>query len=205
MENESLKPSEKKPEKKEDPFARLRGHLKQSTRGMELRKDLFFVLDASGSMNSSCENGKSKEAAVREVVDNVLKEYAGRVNMNLVSFNTDAKLLSDLSLYNSFGGTNIEAGLFEVLPHSQVVLLSDGGETCGSARKRIPWLVENAVTVHCIGVGIDHSGEMLLKEIADKTGGFYAGIDANFSQIFETFKKLASKAVAALTVGGSNA
>jgi len=204
MENESVTKSEKKVEQKEDPFARLRGHLKQAQRGTLVKKSLFLVLDRSGSMASPCENGTPKYTAVRKVVDDVISEYTTKVRISTVAFDSSADILQDLNDYRPIGGTNIEEGLRLIEPGSQAVLLSDGDETDGRAMRAVEVLVRDKTVVHCIGVGVEGLGEQLLKDIAAQTGGFYAGIDANFSQIFETFKKLASKAVAALTAGDTN-
>lgn len=189
-----------------DPFARLRAQLKGFKAGSMAMKTVYLVLDASGSMNSYCNTKsgemKSKSEAVKAVVQDVLSTYGSKVRFQQIKFAYDADYLVSLNDYNPGGGTNIQASLV-LLQESgaHAVLLSDGGETTGSARAELPRLIQAGIVVNTIGVGVDLEGERLLREIAEKTGGAYAGIDADVSAIFETFKKLVSKAVAALTAG----
>lgn len=205
-----LEKSKTEPKKQEgqtvDPFARLRAQLKGFKAGSMATKTVYLVLDSSGSMSAYCNTRSgqniSKRDAVRNVVQDVLSTYSSRVNLAQIKFSDLAEPIVSLNDYYGGGGTNIQAGLQLLqINGAHAVLLSDGGETQGSARTDIPRLVDAGIVVNTIGVGVDPGGEALLREIAEKTGGAYAGIDADVSAIFETFKRLVSKAVAALTAG----
>ena len=191
-----------------NPFDRLRASMKKmAPNGVVKGGRLYLVVDGSSSMCDYCTAGVSgsgpKYEAVKKVITDIQTKYAGHIPLDLIEFTKGARQLQGLDSYPLGGGTDILPALqLLTIPGSQVVLLSDGDSTNHTGIvAELPRLKAANIVVNCIGVGVSSSGRALLERIAFETGGAYVGIEADLQLIFDTFKALASKAVAALTAG----
>lgn len=164
--------------------------------------DAAFVLDSSGSMSSNDPQGFRRTAS-KNFVDALLTEDRGAV----VGFAGSGRLLQGLTgdkaalkaaidRINSFGGTNIGAGVSVGLTElarstdparaQLMILLTDG---VGSYNPALTAQAGAAgVTIYTIGLGRSVD-EDLLRTIARETGGTYNQVD-DASDLPEVFREI---------------
>jgi Ca-activated chloride channel family protein len=161
---------------------------------------LTFLVDTSGSMNSSDKLGLVKQS-LRYLVGNLrpgdtvaLATYAGNVRKVL-----DPTAASELDVINSAiealsagGGTAMSSGVdvayamadaaFVRGHENRVIVLSDGDATIGRASheqilRQIEGYADKGVTLSTIGVGMGNYQDTLMEQLADQGDGNYFYID----------------------------
>ncbi len=150
--------------------------------------DICMVLDRSGSMAG--EPMLNLVAAVKNFIENM--EEGTR--LSLTAFDDEAERLSELTgdtaalmmaadgLADSYGGTNITAGIEEgtaVLQEAEgsrfMLLMTDGQSSIDFGA--VDAAAAAGITIYTVGFGDVNDG--LLQEIADRTGGQYIRADSS--------------------------
>jgi len=152
-------------------------------------KDVFFVLDTSGSMRGE------KLAQAKRAVEYVLDNLNDHDRFNIVAFSTATRLFAShprsrteiakartfVSELKAGGGTNIDRALEEALVQTTkarpqfVILLTDGLATEGERRtekivERVDGLASDAVRLFAFGVGYEVN-TLLLDTISQRHHG----------------------------------
>ncbi|MCB1063671.1 MAG: VWA domain-containing protein [Verrucomicrobiae bacterium] len=171
--------------------------------GVPTSGDVLFLIDASGSMNSSYAqgNGQSRFDAVIEALISTINRLASSQNFSVVTFDSDvawtdgswalkpatapnkqamiASLQTEVAGKRS--GTNYEAAFaaatrFTPNP-TRVIFLTDGNPTSDTYSDEIEVLASMNISVDSIGIDLDANGLLRLEEIAIATDGVWVNLE----------------------------
>lgn len=179
--------------------------------GIKPVRNIVFVIDESGSMLQSDQQGLRRTAA-QELVSQMDKDN----RVALVSFSDTAAVAQGLTplknendraaviaaiggLEVTTGGTDISAAMREALgvidtgggtdSGAMVILLSDGVSQFDTATELVPY-TSRGIVVNTIGLALtDSGGTQLLQDIALTTGGQYYDV-ADAERLGDVFRQI---------------
>ncbi len=168
----------------------------------------IILIDVSGSMNESCENGISKLENVKQSLPG-LRPQKGCVSFGLIAFSDEGypimypttnfnRLLVEAQSLLVSGMTNIPSAIREGLKmmsdflssHHRLILMTDGSnnEETYNMEREIEHCISSHTIVDTIGFG-KSADTTLLKSIAERTGGIFQTA-TSVMQLAESYRKL---------------
>ncbi len=172
----------------------VRGFLENVSGGIA-RQDVVFTIDSSGSMSWNDPNDLRKEGA-KAYVDLLVPDDRAAV----VDFDSSARLVNDhhlssdypqvkadIDTIDSFGGTLLVSGLDAALDELQgfglpfhqwvVIFLTDAQSIFEDDEILVPLAIQRAVSlgvrIYTVGLNVSPFSEVIMKDIAEQTGGAY--------------------------------
>ncbi len=196
-------------EKRKQTLADRLKNQASSLQQSRLEELCIILIDVSGSMRDRCEDGKQKIEAVQQALPQ-LQVYGHKVAYGLVTFSSGAHplqtptsnfglILGQIEGVQCDSMTNISAALgcgLEMFLGKQVekrrmILLTDGqaNEEVSYLEGCVKRCIEDKVIIDTISFGKD-ADEMLLREIAKRTGGMFYSAKGGVKSLAEVYAKL---------------
>lgn len=193
-------------------FSAINSILSTGSSQNQVRRNIVFILDSSGSMKESDPdnirlNALASLAGEMELFDNVLifdfDSNVSWINSDNYSQSNKNRLRNEIMAIDADGGTNIgqafrftseilqQTGLVE---NTTVVLLTDG---MGDYSGEVKWFTDKKIPVFTISL-MDNINEILLNSIAKETNGIYFKAHSEFDIIdayYSITSKLSSRAI----------
>lgn len=176
------------------------------------RRQVLFVLDASGSMSLPF-NGVSRMSAAQQMLREQVRKLPANSPVGLMAYGNGVLGCRSARVYNQiepYSGRRIERIVQSMLsagntplaytlnkirtqllprhPGLTIVVISDGAESCGgNPIVEAKLLTQAGATVHVIGLATGRNVSLQLRGVANAGGGRYRTVenDSDFRQAFE--------------------